>query len=88
MLAGVGIVHNQVSTSVGGLTYSSDQITYPNGLSTASGGTERVVDAAVFRSYGVFSDNHTVFKVHGSFSSADPANGGRPTLANVYIDLA
>jgi hypothetical protein len=84
-LSGLGIVQNQVNGSQGGLNYTSDQITYPNGLQTTGDAKGKTIQAAKFFSSGAFSNNETKFCVHGYFGQKDKE--GRPTLANVYIDL-
>jgi hypothetical protein len=88
-LAGLGLVQNQVNQNADGLSYSSDQVTYPKDLQRV--GETRRVDKTIarFRSYGAFSDNVTDFNLYGDFSkSYEKANETNRTMANVYIDLA
>lgn len=88
----IGLVQNQVNTATGGLTYSSDQITYPNGLPRVGRATPINKPLAHFFSPGALIDNDTQLNLHGDFSnSSDPVNSENPPtnrfMANVYIDM-
>ena len=88
----VGLVQNQVNTATGGLTYSSDQITYPNGLPRVGNATAVNKKVAEFSSPGVISSSKTVFNLHGDFSNSNnPPSADSPPnnrfMANVYIDM-
>jgi hypothetical protein len=87
-LAGLGIIQDRISYSTGGLQYNSDQISYPNDLRRVGRREPIARTIAEFRSIGLFSDNKTVFKLHGDFSdSYEDANETNRVMANVYIDL-
>ena len=85
VLGGVSIVQSQVNASNGGLTYSSDQITYPKDLARVEGLAHKELEIAHFFSPGDFVDNDTTLKLHGDFT---PNPEATPAMANVYIDLA
>jgi hypothetical protein len=85
VLGAVAIVQSQVNASNGGLTYSSDQITYPKDASRIEGLVHKEYDIARFLSTGTFVDNDTTFRLYGDFTAHDEET---PTMANVYIDLA
>jgi len=88
VLGGTSIVQAAIQGSQGGLSYSSDQITYPRELERVGDARAKSERAAYFFSVGMFFDNKTRFKVHGDFSdSREPANRSNRVMANVYIDL-
>jgi hypothetical protein len=92
-LSGLAIAQSQINGVAGGLSYKSDQVTYPNGLSQVPA-TAREIEgqAAEFYSYGTFVDNKTKFKLHGTFGTktekTPQGEQTTPVMANVYIDLA
>lgn len=89
VLGGIGIVQTAIQGSQGGLSYTSDQITYPKELERVGSAESRSSDAAYFFSSGIFTDNKTRFRVHGDFSdSYEQPNRSNRVMANVYIDLA
>jgi hypothetical protein len=80
-MGGTSILQSQINEAPGGLSYESDQISYPSEQKQVPPGAREVsVRAAEFFSPGRFVDNHTVFNLHGVFAKG--------TMANVYIDLA
>jgi len=88
VLGGISIVQAAIQGSQGGLSYSSDQITYPRELERVGDARAKSREAAYFFSAGIFFNNETSFKVHGDFSdSYEPANRSNRVMANVYIDL-
>ncbi len=89
VMGGLAIGQSQINQVSGGLVYDSDQITYPKDLARVGKTTTKSVKAAEFMSLGMFSDNKTVFNVHGEFSdSAEPPTDKNRVMANVYIDMA
>lgn len=69
-----------VPLTKGGLSYQCDQLSFPADQQPVSKEAHSVsVRAAEFLSKGRFSDNHTVFNLHGDF--------GQGVLSNVHIDL-
>jgi hypothetical protein len=80
-LAALGIIQNQVSSSNGGLSYTSDQVTYPKDLNMVPGSTTPIdTTIATFASEGWFTADHdTQFNLKGDF--------GLGIMANVRIDL-
>lgn len=82
-LTAVGILQSQVSAKSGGLTYDSDQITYPEELKMTGNAVSQSCGAAHFFSAGALFDNDTEFWVFGDFD-ASPKN---PILANVRLNL-
>jgi hypothetical protein len=68
----------QVSGSSGGLTWSSDQITYPKDLQSVGKATQVDVHAAEFTG-GAVTESRTVFNMKGSFSH------NPPVMANVHF---
>ncbi len=88
VLGGISIVQAAIQGSQGGLSYTSDQITYPRELERVGNARSKSETAAYFFSAGMFTDNETRFKVHGDFSdSYERANRSNRVMANVYIDL-
>jgi hypothetical protein len=88
-LAGLGLLQNQVNNPGEGLSYTSDQVTYPKELQRVGQTTRVNKTIARFRSFGAFSDNVTDFNLDGEFSkSYEKNNGTNRTMANVNIDLA
>jgi hypothetical protein len=85
VLGGVAIVQSQINASNGGLSYTSDQITYPKDQPRAEGLTHKEIPVAHFLSTGTVMDNDTMFKLYGDFASLP---GQSPVMANVYVDLA
>jgi hypothetical protein len=96
VMGGVAIAQSQANNVVGNLTYDCDQMSYPDAVDIAGVDLKpKHRKAAEFFSKGVWSDNHTIFKLHGDFSDTDEPvksdKDGRVTnriLKNVYIDLA
>ncbi|MES0489514.1 MAG: DUF4157 domain-containing protein [Leptospirales bacterium] len=93
--AGAGLVMGAISIgqtimgpTTGSLTYQSDQISYPSGLKGVKIKKAISTEVAVFRSFGMVTDNETIFKVHGNFSNSyEKANEKNRYMANVYMDL-
>ena len=87
-LSGVSVVQDRLASTQGGLSYSSDQITYPRDLERV-GATKPVNrTVATFTSIGMFTDNETEFSLHGDFSdSYETATTSNRTMANVYIEI-
>lgn len=86
VLSGVSVAQDRISYSTGGLEYSSDQISYPKDLDMVENNITKSTVVAEFRS-GLFSENKTVFQLHGEFSdNYQKANGKNRVMANVYID--
>jgi hypothetical protein len=81
-LSALGIIPSFVKVT-GELSYDSDQITYPKDLPRVAKTKSMERTVASFRSYGLFSNNKTDFKLYGEFSS-DPES---PIMANVYFSL-
>ncbi len=90
ILGGIAIIQSQVNAVSGGLSYSSDQITYPSGLASPMPASSKTINKRVasFFSAGVFSNNDTSFNLHGDFSNSfENATAANRFMANVYIDL-
>jgi hypothetical protein len=80
VLAGMSVVQDRIQNSQGGLTYTSDQITYPRDLERVVGVESRSLPVAEFNQpLAMFTDTQTIFYLHGDF--------GRGVMANVYIDV-
>jgi hypothetical protein len=94
VLKGISIVKDVISKGQGGVSYTSDQITYPHDLERVD---EDVVSkmnavASIGKTGALFSDAIS-FYVHGEFRAYDqpiendPNSLVMPVMANVYVDL-
>ncbi len=94
-LQAISVLKDFVSKGQGGLTYSSDQITYPKDLAQvpedASPKTQAV--ASIGKLGSLYASDNITFLVHGDFRAYDqtieddPNSIVTPVMANVYIDL-
>jgi hypothetical protein len=95
VLKEISVLKDMVDKGQGGISYTSDQITYPKDL-------ERVDDtiysrtqpiASIHKSGYVYHSDDIVFYVHGEFRAYDqlilndPNSVVTPVMANVYVDL-
>jgi hypothetical protein len=90
--AGIGAVNvgqSLIQNQRGGLSYSSEQLTYPKDKKQISKDMPTVkTQVAHFRSSGYVSDNDTTFAIIGDFGEdMDEKGNSTPFMANVFIDL-
>lgn len=91
----IKVVPDYVSKGSGGLTYASDQITYPADLPSVPDDAYNASKTAVWfsRANGLFGNEGLVFSVYGNFRQfeqkieGDPDSVTKPVMANVYFDL-
>ena len=90
----VSVLKDMVNQGQGGITYTSDQITYPSDLdNVADAVTGRQTVAYIYKNGSFYEDDAITFMLHGEFRAfeqlveGDPSSITTPIMANVYVDL-
>jgi len=90
----VSVLKNMVDRGQGGVTYTSDQITYPSDLDNVEDAlTRRQTVAYIYKDGSFYEDDAITFMLHGEFRAyeqlveGDPNSITTPIMANVYVDL-
>jgi len=92
-LALIGVATNYITGGSGGLSHSSDMITYPQGLLQVADAYPKTNRAAYFSKQGYIYTDSIWFDLHGEFRAfdqlieGDPDSITEPVMANVYITL-
>jgi hypothetical protein len=88
VLAGVSVVQSAVQSAEGGLSFTSDQLTYPDKLERVGDAQTMETQAAHLWSVGYFVNNNTVIKLYGEFSNSnEPATPSNRVMANVRLGV-